>query len=75
MTGIEKLNKVIGIIIAISCGSKNREDALEYIADTTQESGLWVLARDYDLLDADRSCEEFAIAFMTEYNKTFGRRY
>jgi len=73
MSGIEKLEKAIQHVIGL--GSKDREDALEYIANTTTKFGMWGFAECVGILDEDRSCEEFGIAFMTAYNKEIGYRY
>lgn len=68
-----KLEIVIEKKIKLGCA--DRTAALVDIALSIETSDIWSFADIYGVLDERRSCEEFAIEFMTAYNNEIGFRY
>lgn len=67
------LEKAIALMIGL--GAKNREQALVEIDKSISLSSMWCFARDFNLLDEERSCTDFAIEFMTAYNNEIEYKY
>ena len=67
------LEKAIKLMIGL--GASNRYDALCEIEKSVSLSSMWCFARDFNLLDEERSCEEFACEFMTAFNNEVYYKY
>lgn len=62
-----KLEKVIGFKMKLGCA--DRREALEDILIGWKETGPYGVAKTFGVLDESESAEDFAIEFMTAYNK------
>jgi len=56
-------------------GTDDRRTNLIEIDKACNFTSQWQFAQLNNLLDKDRSCEEFAIEFMTAYNNEIGYKY
>lgn len=54
---------------------EDHAEAVSYLDSFIDLKCMWSIAYDFDALDENRSCEDFSIAHMTEYNKLFGKKY
>lgn len=68
-----KLEKVIEKMIGL--GAVDRIDALCEISRSCDINGMWNTANTFCVLDENRSCEDFAIEFMTAYNNEVNYKY
>ena len=71
MNAFEKAIKIYKGLVGTDCFEK----ALEQLDRDIELCGVWNIAHQMHLLSEDRDCEEFSIAHMTAYNKTFGLKY
>lgn len=69
---MDLLNRVIDMKMTLGCA--DRRSALEDIALSVEATGMYATAKTFRVL-VDESAEEFAIQFMTAYNKEIGFRY
>ena len=68
------LEKALNQMAAVT-GKTDRHSLLCEIDRSIEILGLWNYANLNNLLDADRTCEEFSIEFMTAYNKEVSYKF
>ena len=71
MNSYEKVIEIYGNI----AGTTDRKRIVSLIDKSISVAGMWSVANSVDALDENRSCEDFSISHMTEYNKLFYHKY